>query len=222
MEALLVLLVAWITTGLIIAVAMRRRGHRLVPWLVMGAAFGPLTASLAGDAAAHEGEIHPELLDTGDCGPGQVDVLVGCDGSAHSEAALSRVVELLGDRICRLTLATVVDYDTAGGGKMWDHVNASARATLATSASRSPVPVTSTVVLNGAAADALAGYAATEGYDVLVAGTRGHGLSRAVLGSVAARLSRVTGVPVLLVGGHGAADGPDPAAGRTRTVERSA
>ena len=48
---------------------------------------------------------------------------------------------------------------------------------------------------------ALLAKATEEGFDLIVVGTRGRGLSRAVLGSVATELSSHSKLPVLLAGG---------------------
>jgi nucleotide-binding universal stress UspA family protein len=139
-------------------------------------------------------------------GSGTVDVVVACDGSPHSEAALRQVAEMLGDRIGRLTLVTVLDFDAAGGGRYWETENEAARRTLAEATQRSAAPVTETVLLNGRPAEALTAFATENGYHLLVAGARGKDRSKALLGSVAARLSRVTTVPVMLVAGTGEND----------------
>jgi len=55
------------------------------------------------------------------------------------------------------------------------------------------------VILAGRPADALARYAAENGFEVLVVGRRGHGAGKALLGSTAVSLSRQAGVPVLIV-----------------------
>jgi nucleotide-binding universal stress UspA family protein len=55
-----------------------------------------------------------------------------------------------------------------------------------------------TIVLAGRPATALLGYATSKDYDLLVVGSRGHGASKAVLGSVAATLVRAPELPVLV------------------------
>ncbi|HUF32425.1 MAG TPA: universal stress protein [Acidimicrobiales bacterium] len=210
MTTLLVFLVLWFATGVVLALAMRRRGHSLVPWLGLGLGFGPFAIALAVDAAHGEGQYGVQLVASpGAMGGGRVDVLVGCDGSTHSEAALRRVVDMLDDRIGRLTLAAVIDYDAAGGGPQWESENLGARRSLERAMSQSPMPVTEAIVLNGRVADALTGYAIDNGYDLLVAGARGAGLSKALLGSVAAKLSRAVSVPILLVAEPSAPVGTD-------------
>jgi nucleotide-binding universal stress UspA family protein len=56
------------------------------------------------------------------------------------------------------------------------------------------------VVLEGVPADAVADYAKTNGYDLVVIGSRGQGaMSRVLLGSVSDRLAHVCQVPLLIV-----------------------
>ncbi|MEX1009302.1 MAG: universal stress protein [Acidimicrobiia bacterium] len=54
--------------------------------------------------------------------------------------------------------------------------------------------------MGGVPAEALQRYALEHEFDVLIAGRRGHGASRALLGSVASRLARESRLPVLLAG----------------------
>ena len=55
-------------------------------------------------------------------------------------------------------------------------------------------------IIYGKAADALPGYAAKSGVDLIVMATHGRsGIPRLVMGSVAERLLRSTGIPVLMV-----------------------
>jgi nucleotide-binding universal stress UspA family protein len=55
------------------------------------------------------------------------------------------------------------------------------------------------VFLVGQPAKALMKHAAEDGYEVLVAGRRGHGASNVLLGSTAPRLAEGAGIPVLIV-----------------------
>jgi len=52
--------------------------------------------------------------------------------------------------------------------------------------------------VSGSPADALGRLAEEGGYDLLAIGARGRGASKALLGSVATRLARGTGVPVFI------------------------
>src|SRR5690348_5187902 len=92
---------------------MGRRGHDSFGWLVLGTVLGPLGVILA-IAARSDEKLDPARLRLGPRAipaSGTIDVLVGYDGSAESLAALQTVPALLGDRLGRLTVATVVPYD---------------------------------------------------------------------------------------------------------------
>jgi nucleotide-binding universal stress UspA family protein len=180
---------SWAVIGVASAVVMGRRGYSPFSWLVLGAALGPLVIPLA-FSRAREARGLPRTFSETRQGP--VDVLVGIDGSAESIVAANVVGVLLGERIGRLTLATVVDYDTALGGQSGP-AHRAARLVLAQAAdvivdALSVDP--DTVVLAGKPADAVTTHAADGRFDVLAVGCRGRGASRVVLGSVATRLSR--------------------------------
>jgi nucleotide-binding universal stress UspA family protein len=210
-----VILIAWVASGMVTALAMVRRGHRLLPWFGLGVAFGPITAALAVDVTSKEGSVGPEQVWSSPSRPaGATDVLVGTDGSAGSRRTVQTVAQLLGDRIGRLTLATVLDFDAGGGGPAWAGADAAARRLLEEEAAAARDLVTDTILLTGRPADALAVHAVEHGYHLLVIGTRGRGLSKALLGSVAASLAKRTDVPVLLVG-----DGTGPATAPGATEE---
>ena len=125
-------------------------------------------------------------------------MLVGIDGSVQSAAALRAALDLLGDRIGRLTLAGVIDYDSAISGRPWD-TERLAIDELGRLAATVEDPKPSTALLVGDPAAALARHAAEDGYELLVVGRRGHGASKALLGSTAMKLGRGTDVPVLIV-----------------------
>lgn len=186
----------WLAVGVAASLVMGRRGHDAAPWLVMGMLFGPFTALFALEAR-HEERLRPELVSPrGSRGTGSVDVLVGFDGSAESGAAVGTTTALLGPRLGRLTLATVVSYD---GGVEGDRA---ARVALERQAAVTPGPPR-LEILHGRPSQALLARAVADGYDVLAIGTRGAGASNALLGSTAVDLARSAGIPVLLVGGGG-------------------
>lgn len=66
-------------------------------------------------------------------------------------------------------------------------------------------------ILHGHPATALARCATEGGYQLVAVGTRGTGITKAILGSAASELARASRVPVLLVGGRpvGAPDTAD-------------
>ncbi|HKY77079.1 MAG TPA: universal stress protein [Acidimicrobiia bacterium] len=200
---LLLAAIGWVAVGGAVSLAMGRRGHDALAWLLMGMLFGPFTVLFALEAWREE-RLRPELVSgRGVRGTGPVDVLVGFDGSPESEAALAAVTDLLGPRLGRLTVATVVPYDAgAEGDRATREALERRRSTLA--------PLPRLEILHGRPSQALLERALTDGYGLLAVGTTGAGASRALLGSTAVDLARSAPVPVLLVGpeGRGATPGP--------------
>ena len=204
----------WIATGVVLGVVMGRRGHNAFGWLVIGCVLGPLAVAAAIAGVRSESQPRDHVLAPAFAGGGEVDVLVGLDGSPESVAALHAVLAILGNRVGRLSLAGVVDFDAAtiGPPAMEERELAKELAAqeayvlglrpsmeLAEAAVRAPCP--EVVVLFGRPGRALLRKATEEGFDLIVVGTRGRGLSRAVLGSVATELSSHSKLPVLLAGG---------------------
>ena len=186
----------WVATGLLLSIVMGRRGHDSFGWLVTGTLLGPLAVVLAVDARRRAEKLEPANLRKGPPAipsSGPIDVLVGFDGSPESRAAIDAVPTLLGDRIGRLTVATVVPY-----GELRE------RERLATDALRSlegrAVGVECDLeLLHGQPAAAMSEYAAERGYSLIAVGTRGAGITKAILGSAATQLAEHSKVPVLLV-----------------------
>lgn len=192
------LIVAWVVVGLIVGVIMGRRGHHTILWMTLGAAFGPLTLPLATQAVRDARTSRSRELSAGSAGTGTIDVLVGIDGSAHSEAAVRATVRLLGNRIGRLTLAGVIDYDSMGSIPPWyNEARALELLERLQSSVRDPNP--GTTVLVGQPATALMKEAVEGGYDLLAVGRRGAGASKRLIGSTASRLAHGADVPVLIV-----------------------
>lgn len=165
---------------------MWRRGYDGWAWFVVGVLMGPL--SIAPALARRTTPRHYDAPDD----VGLVDVLVGFDGSAESRAAIATATAVFGSRLGRLTLATAVPIDYSA------HAARLSRTAL-DEAAKALAPSASTQLVEGLPSVALAAYASEAGYEVLVVGTRGAGLSKHVLGSVATALSHSSKVPVLLV-----------------------
>lgn len=190
---------AWLAIGLVLSIVMGRRGHNSLGWLVLGALLGPLSVLLAVDAKRHDERLDPVLLAgrlPATSGTGPVDVLVGYDGSPESVAAMDAVVELFGDRLGRLTVATVVPYGDIRAQERLATEELQRLPSL--DAGRAP----DLEVLHGHPASALRQCAIEAGYELIAVGTRGKGLTKAILGSAASELARDSKVPVLLVGGR--------------------
>ena len=190
----------WLSIGLTLALVMGRRGHDAFAWLILGTLFGPLSAIFAVESRGDE-RPSPELVKARhSSGPGPIDALVGIDGSPESQAALHAAIEILGPRLGRLTLATVIPYDSGMDRRR------TARATLVEQA-EALGDGPRVELLHGRPAPVLLERALSDGYDLLVIGTRGAGASKALLGSTAADVAESTKIPVLLMGDgvpHGA------------------
>jgi nucleotide-binding universal stress UspA family protein len=200
--ALLMFLLAWLGIGVVASIVMGRRGHAPFTWAALGAALGPIVIVLAAESIRREREPAELVLRAGTAGRGPVDVVVGIDGSAESEQALTAVIELLGSRLGRLTLAAVLDFDTAESSEEWDERQRAERS-LADATARvgalSGDAAAGEVLLAGRPAAALVRYALEGGYELIAIGCRGHGASKLAFGSVATRMARSTEVPILIV-----------------------
>lgn len=203
---------AWPVVGVATAFVLRRRGHDLTSWAVLGVFFGPLTVPIAIQASRVESTVGARILarsaTTRDpAADDTVAVLAGHDGSAESEAALQEVLDLLGPRVGKLTIARVVDYEAAGedAGEASLELRRQAEAELREVAQRVAVHRPATVMLGGEPARALSRQALDGGDDLLVVGRRGRGLAKALLGSTSAKLVREAPVPVLVGSGQEAA-----------------
>ena len=200
----------WVTIGAVLALVMGRRGHDAFSWFVVGGVLGPLGLVLAADAWRHGEQGRPQTVSRlWSMNPGPVDVLVGFDGSPECRAALDSAIAVLGARLGRLTLATVVPYD---GGRDHEELARIALEGAAAALKRWP----RLEILHGRPSQALLDQAALEGYGLLVIGTKGAGASRSVLGSTATELARTARVPVLMVG-----PGEEPATVAERPALRS-
>jgi nucleotide-binding universal stress UspA family protein len=191
----------WLAIGLILALVMGRRGHGGFGWFVVGTMLGPIGLILAVDATRNDevmnpAVIRPESVTRRHSGP--VDVLVGYDGSPESAAALETVPAMLGEQLGRLTVATVVPYgDLREAERQREQM-------LRQLAADVPDRSFQLEVLHGQPAPALRDHAASDGYQLIAVGTRGRGITRAILGSAASELASKSSVPVLLVGAQAA------------------
>ena len=187
--------ISWVAIGVVLSIVMGRRGHNSFGWFVVGAVLGPLAVVLAADAWRRNEKLEPEAVQLG-VGPGggAVDVLVGFDDSPDCLAAAEAVVALLGNRLGRMTAVTVVAY---GAGEADE---AKAADALRRFAAGAPGRGWELEVLHGHPAEVLGEYATAQRYDLIAAGTRGAGITKAILGSAASALARHSTVPVLLAG----------------------
>lgn len=192
---------AWVAVGFVTALTMRRRGHNLAAWAALGMLLGPFTVPLAIERR-RGAPGHPwTRIRPGVSGGGPVHVIVGVDGSPECEAAVVAAVELLGPRLGRLTLATVVDHDTAASPEAGRIDREEAASCLRHAAALLPPGIRPEhAMLTGAAMPALLEHARAGGYHLVAIGCRGRGRAKALVGSVASRLARGTPTPVLMAG----------------------
>ncbi len=203
-EGLAIIAVAWLLIGFVVAVLMRRAGHDFWLWLVLGTLLGPLVVPLAVERARYHTEVSSGV------GPGYarggLDVLAGIDGSPESLVAVNNALSTLGPRVSSLTLVEVLDFDardSVSGSAIRDQATARLAA-VARSLDFEPIR---TAVLYGRPDRVLSEYASANGIELIVVGARGKGASKAMFGSVTARLVGGQPIPVLV--------GPADASGRS-------
>jgi nucleotide-binding universal stress UspA family protein len=141
-------------------------------------------------------------------------IIVGIDGSGHSEAALEWAVREAGVHQAPLTVLTVHEVAASGwGGTMVYQADDAIREENRKAAQEAvdqvlqkasgPVPADVTVrAVSGTPAEAL--IEASRDADLLVVGSRGAGgFTRLLLGSVSAEVSHHAACPIVIVPGGG-------------------
>ena len=192
---LLIIIGAWIAIGLAVPFVMARRGHDAFRWLMVSMVLGPLAILMATDSARYGESLDPVVVTKGDDHDG-LAILVGYDGSRHAQKAVERA-EVFGDRVGRLTIARVVPFAPSRE----DLARADADFRVARESFPTMLGVAPTFeTLEGQPAAALAELARRDGYDLVIIGRHGTGLTNRLLGSTADRLAHMTDVSVLLVG----------------------
>ena len=96
---------------------MGRLGRSPFAWGLLGLVLGPIAMLLALVEVRNERPWGTRLVASGDPGSGPVGILVGIDGSPESAAATTAALELLGDRVARLTLVAVTEVDDSTAGR---------------------------------------------------------------------------------------------------------
>jgi nucleotide-binding universal stress UspA family protein len=183
---------AWVLTGAVLAVVMRRRGHDLLAWFALGGVLGPLAIPLAVERLREHRRPDVAHAAVGDC-----DLLVGVDGSEESVTALREALALFGDRVTSVTVATVLDHDSRDP-VVGDAAREAAGRILAGTIDEVGLTGARTEILYGRADEVLTAYAEDAGIDVIVVGARGRGASRALFGSIAGRIVGASHVPVFV------------------------
>jgi len=193
----IIIVLGWALFGVSMALLMGRWGYKPFTWLLLALVLGPLVLPVAGNTNRLDRPRVVARPSTGRKRNGPVDVLAGTDGSTESETAVRSAIDLLGARIGRLTIATVVDFDTAAMSPVSEEQRRARE--LVDRASEPIEPRAETIVLSGQPAEVLRKFAAVNGYDLIVIGRRGRGMSTRLLGSVASELAHGGEVPTLIV-----------------------
>jgi nucleotide-binding universal stress UspA family protein len=188
-----VALTVWLLGGLAGYYYLYRHGHPHPVWLLGGLVLGPFALLVFMDRVERSSHV---LVERPAADTSGMKVVVGLDGSAGSRHALEVARHLVEGRACCLVLCEVVDYDTeddpSGAG-----VEAATQRLGQVAASLPDHPV-SVEVVAGRPAQALAEVAEQQDADLVVVGTRGRGLTRRLLGSVAEDLLATSTRPVLV------------------------
>jgi len=194
---LILVVLAWAAIGVVVAFLMRRRGHDLFVWLVLGVALGPLVVPLAIErarfhsAAEHQSRGAPTPPHVG------FDVLAGVDGSPEAINAIDTAVHLFGGKVSSVTITTVLDYDSRDTVTGREN-QAAAREMLDEVADQILYEPVEKMVLFGRPDKALAEFARRSGMELIVVGARGRGATEAVFGSVTSRLVGGCEIPVFV------------------------
>jgi nucleotide-binding universal stress UspA family protein len=193
----IILALGWALFGVSMALLMGRWGYQPFTWLILALALGPLVLPVAANTNRLDRPRVVARLSAGRDRRGGVDVVAGVDGSAESEVALRSAIDLLESRIGRLTVVTVVDFDAAARSAGSDEQRRAGELLQRVADPIEPKP--ETVVLSGPPAEVIRKFATVNGYELIVIGRRGRGMSTRLLGSVASDLAHGGDVPTLIV-----------------------
>ncbi|HET8994372.1 MAG TPA: universal stress protein [Rhodococcus sp. (in: high G+C Gram-positive bacteria)] len=212
--ALWVFIGVWVLTGLATGLWMARKGHD-ARWTIIAVILGPLFVPIAFERI----EQNPRsvasepvaMWGAGGEGSDGLRVMVGFDGSKEAEQALRTARQLFAPGGGVLELVAVVSYDD--GADVHSEVLGRAKERLEAAASDAGEVPVGYAVIAGPAGRSLRWFATEQHADVLVIGKRGRGLSKQMMGSVAAYLTEHCPVPVLVVDPtQNAPTGENPAA----------
>ena len=156
----------WVAEAVVVAVAMRRRGHDAGLWLLAGLVLGPLVIIAAVRSAWRAARRSPMVITPGIPGPGNLDALIVIDDAVPAAAIGAGPV----DAAClgRVTLAVVVGRDTFDRAARADELQ-HAEQTLAAAAAALPEGVDpAKVILEGRPVHAVRSYAERSGVTQLL------------------------------------------------------
>ncbi len=160
-------LLAWVAAGLLTAVILKRRGHEFRSAAAVGLVFGPLFIPLARQAMRRRRDdtaTGPIAVSAGSARTGPVDVLVGLMGPAACVTSVIPILDTLGDRLGRLTLARVLNFESFHDEE--DRNRAALELSCAELFLADYGP--STVLVPGHPRTALVAHAADAAYDLLI------------------------------------------------------
>lgn len=191
----LMLLVFWVSLGLLAAVYLGRSGRRSPGWFAIGVVMGPLLLPVAVEVAQRGPQV---LVASESSGPrATTTALAAIDGSRESEKALEDAAEMLTGNDVQFILVAVLDPDIG------EHDPYAARAIEADLREHAATLTLGDVppafeVLAGDPAKVILERASRDDIDVIVLGRRGKGLTQMIMGSVADQVVRRSPRPVLL------------------------
>jgi nucleotide-binding universal stress UspA family protein len=195
-QILIALLIAiWLAGGAAVALAMGRSGHDFSLWLALAVLLGPFAGFFARER--HTLDTRREVPRTQELRTGTFDALAGIDGSEESIAAVRTALSLFGDRLTSLTLATALDYE-ASGSFTGIGPQSQAYSRLVDVASMVEFDPIEMVLLYGSPGETIARLAQGAGFELIILGARGHGMSEAFFGSVTEKLIGSAPVPVFV------------------------
>ncbi len=195
-----ILLLAWVSFGVLLALVMGRRGHTPAAWGILGMMLGPLAVPIALDVERRHRRSPVTTLTTGEPIRQGIAVLAGIDGSEEARLALRRGVTLLGSRIGRLAIVTVLPYDAEDDPVVVERDQTQTRQWMRAARDAAAGVAAEEHVMTGRPAEVLADLAESDDFDVIVVGARGHGMSPRLFGSVAGALAHSSPVPMLIGG----------------------
>jgi nucleotide-binding universal stress UspA family protein len=189
--------IAWVLIGLVVAFVMRRRGHDLYVWMVLGFILGPIAIPVAIERIRFHEKESAGAASTPTPERVGFDMLAGLDGSEEAANALHSALALFGWDLSNVTLATVLDYDSelSPGAEEARREAGRILEEVAESLDFSPVK---TKLLFGKPDRALAEFARSGGFELIVAGARGRGASKRLFGSVTEQPVGDAKVPVFV------------------------
>lgn len=195
--SLILIGVAWLLIGLSVAFVMRRRGHDLFVWVALGVPLGPLVIALAVERARYHGITETTMRESPTPDHQGFDLLAGLDGSAESLDAVDTALQLFGDKLSSVTIATVLDYDSESSISGRDSKQ-EAQLMLDGVADAMEFDPVETAILFGRPDLVLAETARATGIELIVVGARGHGAAEAMFGSTTGKLVGASEVPVFV------------------------